>query len=148
MSVVGATFLIRDDKILLLRRGNAAPWCPGQWDLPGGQVEEIEGYDHSMGAVLPHLENTREAATRELYEEAGVWAEPYDLEDVTIVKVEGEDVHFYKLTEWVGEPEFDTTEHQDMKWVTMKEAFRMDVVPGIKRALFLLGFPGVRALGT
>jgi 8-oxo-dGTP pyrophosphatase MutT (NUDIX family) len=144
---VAATFLIRDDKILLLRRGDTAPWMPGKWDLPGGQVEELpplryDGGSKKIVSVYPTFETIEETALRELYEETGVGANVYDLMAVTTIKVEGEPVTFFRLHAWTDEPEFNPDEHQDQRWVTMKEAFRMDVVPGIKRALTIMGSPG------
>jgi 8-oxo-dGTP diphosphatase len=37
-----AVILKKDDKILLLQRGETAPWMPGLWNLPGGGIEEGE----------------------------------------------------------------------------------------------------------
>ena len=48
----------RDNRVLLLRRGMTAPWMPGRWNLPGGNVER--GETPEQGAI------------REAEEEAGV----------------------------------------------------------------------------
>lgn len=54
-SVMVAVF---EDKALILRRGRTAPWKPGYWNLPGGQIDEGE--------------SAIQAAHRELQEEAGM----------------------------------------------------------------------------
>lgn len=48
-----------DRKVLLLRRGETAPWMPGYWNLPGGSVDEFQ-------------ETAESAALRECEEEAGL----------------------------------------------------------------------------
>lgn len=52
--------VIRDNQVLLVRRAN--PPDAGRWGFPGGQID--------------HGETLFEAATRELAEETGVYAEP------------------------------------------------------------------------
>ena len=39
---VAAVILLNEGKALILRRGHTAPWMPGAWNLPGGQMDEGE----------------------------------------------------------------------------------------------------------
>lgn len=50
--------LISNNKLLLLRRGQSAPWMPGRYCLPGGKLEKNESLIH--------------CALRELNEETGI----------------------------------------------------------------------------
>lgn len=101
---------------------------PGKWDLPGGEVNEGE--------------DAKNAAMREAGEEIGCIV--FEAELLTTIQVEKEDVHFFVATGSVRfhalEKDGETRlvpghEHDDYKWVPLKEAIRMDVVPGIRRAL-------------
>ncbi len=53
-----AIMLVREGKVLILRRGMTAPWMPGAWNLPGGLIDEGE--------------NPLEAMKRECMEETGI----------------------------------------------------------------------------
>jgi mutator protein MutT len=118
----GAVIAIKDGKVLLLKRGEDAPWMPGKWDFPGGGIEEGE--------------DPKEAAAREAKEEIGL--ETRTLHELTVVEVEDEPVHFF-YSHWFKPGDLELgSEHDDYKWVSIKEATRMDVVPGILRALHVL----------
>ena len=53
--------LFNGDKVLILKRGDSAPWMPSKWSLPGGMVED--GEDLIV------------AVERELYEETKIKAD-------------------------------------------------------------------------
>lgn len=63
--------LISNNKLLLLKRGETAPWNPGKYCLPGGKLEANE--------------TLLEAAIRELYEETNIVLKSDQLTPVTIV---------------------------------------------------------------
>ena len=50
--------LIKNNKLLLLKRGSTAPWNPDKYCLPGGKLE--------------HNEELIECGARELYEETNI----------------------------------------------------------------------------
>jgi len=65
--------IIRDQKILLLRRAEWAPLWPNYWHCPTGKIEEEE--------------SPRQAAIRETYEEVGLQVTPH-LGTVVAVKAQ------------------------------------------------------------
>lgn len=116
----------KNGKLLLLKRGEGAPWKPGSWDCPGGGIDEGE--------------SPKEAAAREALEEVSM--EVRTLRRLTELDVEGELIHFFVTDLFFGNGPNGTLavgpEHDEFKWVTISEALRMDVVPGLRRALFFL----------
>lgn len=111
----------KDGKLLLLKRGEGAPWMPGKWDFPGGGVDEGE--------------TPKEAAAREALEEVNM--EVRTLRDLTELDVEGELVHFFVTDFYFGTLAVGP-EHDEFRWVTIREALGMDLVPGLRRALHFL----------
>jgi len=63
--LVAKVVLVREGKVLLMRRGMTDKRRPGQWDLPGGAVDEDE--------------DINSAAARETQEEAGITVDPLKL---------------------------------------------------------------------
>jgi len=45
---VVAAAIIKGNKILILQRGDTAPWMPGKWNLPGGMVDSGENNEHAV----------------------------------------------------------------------------------------------------
>jgi 8-oxo-dGTP diphosphatase len=87
-----AVFVIleRGDKVFLLRRQNTG-WADGMLTLPSGHVDK--------GDMV------REAAIKEVKEEAGVDVSPEDLEFVHVDYVRDVYINFYfRATKWKGEP--------------------------------------------
>ena len=65
-NVAKVVVLNQSQEVLLLRRSATDPRRPGEWDFPGGGVDEGETFEA--------------AASRELFEEAGIKVEPSDLQ--------------------------------------------------------------------
>lgn len=84
--------IIRDNKLLLLRRKNTG-WKDGEYGLPAGHLE--------------HGETVKEAAAREAKEEAMADINPNDLQLVHVQHRKGNyeylDLYFF-ATKWSGEP--------------------------------------------
>jgi 8-oxo-dGTP diphosphatase len=106
------------DRLLLVRRGR--PPGAGQWSVPGGRVRPGE--------------RLREAAVRELREEAGVRGECGEL--VGWVERIGRDHHFvifdFRVT--LLDPPSDTVagdDAADVAWVPLAEVSGHDLVPGL-----------------
>lgn len=117
------TFLIQDNKLLLLRRKNTG-WNDGDYGVPAGHVEENE--------------TVSDAALRELYEEAGVTAKKTDLHFVhTMHRRSNYDYIdlFFEVTKWNGTPSLHEPEKSDdLQW------FKIDKLPENMLEQVKLGF--------
>lgn len=119
--------LISDNKLLLLKRGETAPWMPNKYCLPGGGVDKNE--------------SLIKAGARELYEETGIELELDQLIPFTIyypkyskvIFVCNEDVSYSVKLNW---------EHSDYLWVSHKESSLVDLVPGLRVTIKTLGDSG------
>lgn len=108
--------LISDNKLLLLKRGDTAPWMPNKYCLPGGGVDKNE--------------SLIEAAIRELVEETSIELHSNQLTPLTIsypkyskvVFVCNNDNNYSVQLNW---------EHSDYIWVSYKESSQADLVPGL-----------------
>lgn len=88
--VAAFVLLEKDGKIFMLRRLNTG-WADGMWTIPSGHVEKEE--------------RVRDAAIKEVREEAGIIVKGEDLEFLYVHTVADAYVNFYfKATSWEGEP--------------------------------------------
>lgn len=108
--------LISNNKLLLLKRGNTAPWQPNKYCLPGGGVDKNE--------------SLIEAAIRELREETNVILEDSYLTPLTInypkyskiIFVCNKDSSYDVKLNW---------EHSEYQWASYMESFSIPLVPGL-----------------
>ncbi|PYN37765.1 MAG: hypothetical protein DME01_04610 [Candidatus Rokuibacteriota bacterium] len=130
---VGAVIL-HDDKVLLVRRGQAPSF--GKWSLPGGLVE--------LG------ETTREAIAREILEECGIKIRIVDVAGVLdrVVKDDAGRVRYhYVLVDYLAYPDsLDVTAGDDAaeaQWFELGQLAELDTTQGlldmIRRAEALRG---------
>src|SRR5581483_7032995 len=97
------TAIIKDGKVLLLRRQNTG-WMDGFYDLPAGHLEDQE--------------MLKDGAARELKEEAGVDADPKDLELIHVYQNHHrpDNPHYgfiFLANKWTGEPKLVEPEKSD-----------------------------------
>lgn len=120
--------LISGNKLLLLKRGETAPWSPGKYCLPGGKLEPNE--------------SLIDAAVRELREETDIIVSPLDLFAMTVDYKSGYSkivfVHeshnlCYVNLNW---------EHVDYRWASVHDASCMKLVPGLWTTIKALGHWG------
>lgn len=107
--------LIRNNKLLLLRRGETAPWMPGRYCLPGGKLDKGE--------------TLIDCAVRELYEETGIVRDSNKLMPLSVPYKSGwnkvlfidnsEESHSVSLN-W---------EHDHYVWASYSESTTMSLVP-------------------
>ncbi|NDB59010.1 NUDIX hydrolase [bacterium] len=114
-------------KLLILRRGESAPWMPGRYCLPGGHVE-------------PNETNTS-AAIRELNEETGISYPIENLKTITINYSSG-----YSKTVWIAHVNSNNVslnwEHDHYLWVSSMESFLVSLVPGLGTTIKTLSDSG------
>ena len=107
--------LIKDGKVLLLRRSATDEWMPNHYGLPGGKIEPGE--------------NILDGLCRECKEETTLQVLSRDL--IFLPKVSSDKEHaFYYTTKFSGEPKLDF-EHDDFQWVNPKDLSKYKVVPDL-----------------
>lgn len=116
-----------EQKLLLLRRGNSAPWMPGRYCLPGGHAEPNEDLTY--------------AASRELSEEAGI---SYPVDEFKTINIQYK--NGYSKTVWIAVVNSDKVvlnwEHDDYLWVSSAESSTIDLVPGLRTTIKTLADRG------
>jgi 8-oxo-dGTP diphosphatase len=114
--MIAVTIVERGGALLLLRRSPTAPWKPGWWNLPGGEVEDGE---------MP-----LRAAERELFEEAGL--SNTTLTQTATLPTEWGPLHVFKTT---APPEYVPTlcyESDAYRWVSAG-VILADLVPPLEK---------------
>jgi 8-oxo-dGTP pyrophosphatase MutT (NUDIX family) len=107
--------IIKDEKILILKRSSTDEWMPEHYGLPGGKLESRE--------------DILEAVCRECKEETNLIIAPNDLNFLS--KVSGDKKHaFFYTTKFSGEPKLDF-EHDDFTWVEPKDLSKYKLVPDL-----------------
>jgi len=114
--------VIYNNQILLLKRGDTAPWMPGKYCLPGGGVEENESLDH--------------AASRELYEETKIVI-PTKL--MTSMEVNSRDKKKIVFVAYVNSKNVVLNfEHSDYVWAGIKDIAKYKLVPELSTTILTL----------
>jgi 8-oxo-dGTP diphosphatase len=114
----------KDGKILVLKRADDKPVCPGVWDLPGGKWEEGEDVIASI--------------VREVREETGFIIEPDPRPVCTIVTEinPGKPVEFRIYTIRTVSGTFRmSNEHSDARWVAPLEINDLRAMPYVPQLL-------------
>lgn len=119
--------LISSNKLLLLKRGESAPWNPGRYCLPGGKIE--------------HNETLINCAVRELSEETGIVLKSSQLTPIIISYPE------YSKTVFVCNSDSNHVvtlnwEHSHYHWATREDAAAMKLVPGLWTTIKTLAHSG------
>jgi 8-oxo-dGTP diphosphatase len=129
LNIVASAVVVfnEEQEILLLRRGPTAPWMPGRWNLPGGNIDEGE--------------SAEAAAKREAKEEVNLVI--HKLHDAGTYKEmkEGWAASFFCCMphEWSGSPRLSATngimENDNFQWVHINDIFRYPLIPIIDKAI-------------
>lgn len=113
--VAGA--LIRNGKVLLVKRSPHVRHYPGVWDLMGGHVEGDESLE--------------DALRREAFEELRVAIESLQPLATIHDPVEPAEVSVYVVSRWSGEPvNASPDEHSEIRWFSADELPRSAAVDG------------------
>ena len=106
----------------MLKRAKDQPY-PGQWELPGGKLDELETLQDSL--------------RREVFEETGLIinvVEPVVHTDSTVLSKGRYKGHTYisvisRANLEGGKIKLSPEEHDDYKWVTKSEILNLDLAP-------------------
>ena len=125
---VAVAVLLRPDGTFLLAQRPEKKVYAGYWEFPGGKVEPGE--------------TVREALVREIHEELGVEiiaAYPWTTQVFTYPHATVR-LHFYRVTQWQGEPATQPHEHQAIAWQALDNLTVVPLLPAnttVMRALRL-----------
>lgn len=107
--------ILKEDKILIVRRSPTDEWMPGHYGLPGGKLDGDE--------------TPTEALARECKEEVNLEISPKNF--IFLPKVSNNKEHaFFYTTKFSGEPKLDF-EHDDYKWIKPNDLSKYKVVPDL-----------------
>ena len=133
--------LVSNDSSYLFLRRRDGRYLGGQWDIPGGTVEEGE--------------SSEDAAVRECLEETGLSARCGDLlTHYTNADTEGRDLSFHTMTyrlilegdDLDPRVKLSEEEHDDAKWLLLEEAFELPLVWHVRQTLNFARLAGFEPL--
>ena len=99
---VAVGILVREDKALLIQQRRAGTACAGQWEFPGGKLEDGESPETALNREL------REELGIELSETSFLSRVEHDYEHANV------SLHTYLIYRWTGEPQ--GLEGQAISW--------------------------------
>jgi len=118
----------RYDRLLLLLRGETAPWMPNRYCLPGGGLNSGE--------------SLIDGAVREIYEETSIELDSNFLVPMTVKY----NCDYNKIVMVYKSPNMLSVslnwEHSDYQWVGRQTALDMKLVPGLRTTIKTLGDSG------
>lgn len=119
--------VIHQGRILLLLRGQTAPWAPGRWALPGG---------HLKAGETPY-----QGMRRELREETGIDL-PYAAWSIPLID---RNSSLFLVAVPTDQVALLDGEHDEFRWINPADLHRYDPAPGvaplIQAALHLAQLP-------
>jgi 8-oxo-dGTP diphosphatase len=125
---IAACFCEYEGKFLfLLRQPDKS--CGNTWGIPGGKVDKGQ--------------TAQEGVLRELFEETGWTIDANDIQDLGTVFIRYPTHDFtYSmfLTTFTQAPPvvvLNPVEHQEGRWITLKEALKLPLIPGEDECIFL-----------
>lgn len=123
---VAAGVLLKDKKILIMKRGNDAPRYPSTWDFIGGQIHEDE--------------SAEDCIVREAKEECGLdvrikkWSKSFE-----IIDEYGRVIVIPYLLESDSDEVKLSFEHSEYKWIDPKELKKYECATDIYQDLKMFG---------
>lgn len=120
--------LIQSNRLLLLRRGESAPWMPGRYCLPGGRLDSNE--------------SLIDCAVREMFEETGLKLHTNELIPVTISYTSYSKIVYVCNSVGLYDVKLNW-EHSEYHWATMEQSLSMSLVNGLATTIKTLGGRGL-----
>ena len=125
VSLVTKCFILNiNGELLILKRSNKAIIRPGDWDLPGGMVEDKE--------------NPNEAITREILEETGITSRSSKLVFVSTEQSPAYILTFFYVTHVENDIVKISTEHTDYQWISVNEFLKLNLPKKFTEAVAFL----------
>ena len=132
--VVVTGIVVKGDRFLIMKRSEKEKAFPGMWTVPGGKLVYHEYSKLPYKTKFPQWYNAVEWVLRkEIKEEAGIEIQkPQYLCDIVFVRPDGFPV--VTLSYWAKYKSGKVRIGKDMTdfaWVTLKEAGKYELIPGI-----------------
>lgn len=126
--VVTGGFIVKKVKFLLAKRADDDTFYPGDWEIPGGQLE--------FG------EEANDGVLRELLEETGLEVEAISPVSVINYMNEEKNVQYIQIN-YLCKTQDDVVvklshEHSDYKWIDFEELSKFEMHPEMKKAIYSL----------
>ena len=102
-------FIFDEDRFLMIRRTETAPFKPGAWDIPGGEVEPREA---PIAAAAREAQEETQLKVRNL---RAIPKHPRSRRQYFVTN------EFSGTIRFVPNPEHGEMEHDDYQWVTFEE---------------------------
>ncbi len=111
--------VVKDGKVLLIKRSNYSGYNDGKWDLPGGRIEEKEG--------------AFEGHKREVFEETKLKIEIIEpIRSWVVDRPKGKHVGVTFLSRFLEGKVFLSNEHTEFRWLSPEEINKTNAEQWIK----------------
>jgi len=133
--------VVKDDKVLILKRADHEKVYPGKWTVPGGKMERSEYEQTPKTTADAWYGIIEETVRREVREESALEVdEPRYL--LSLVFIRPDDIPVVTISYWAywksGDVVLDR-DHSDFAWVTPDEAATYDMIEGIAEEIAEVG---------
>jgi 8-oxo-dGTP diphosphatase len=125
---VAACFITVKDNVLFIKR-HAHCSEPSKWGIPGGKLEKDE--------------TAHQAVVREIKEETGLHL-PLEVKHLGTVYIRYPEVDFiyhmygHTLSDYPEQIVIDPQEHQEYRWMTLREALQLPLIRGEDECIYLV----------
>jgi len=125
---VAACFITVKDNVLFIKR-HAHCSEPNKWGIPGGKLEKDEA--------------AHQAVVREIKEETGLHL-PLEVKHLGTVYIRYPEVDFiyhmygHDLSDYPEQIVIDPQEHQEYRWMTLREALQLPLIRGEDECIYLV----------
>jgi len=119
-----AVIVDEDNKILLLKRGNKAPWMPSKWSLVGGAIEKGESAEE---AVKREIKEEINLDINKFTKSFTIQRNPDSIETIFACRYKGDPTDI-KLNE----------EHTNYGWYDVDEMTYLEIVPNLLEYISLV----------
>ncbi len=110
--------VVKNGKVLLLKRGPTDDWMPGKWCFPGGGIDRGEG--------------PFQGALRELHEEAGLVLKAHDILPVGMIERDHTTIYVFMAEAPRGRVRLLDGEHSEFRWVSPDAIHSLRTIPLVK----------------
>lgn len=131
--VVPTCIVVRDGKVLIMKRGDHEKAYPGKWTVPGGKLDRVEYETKPKTTTDAWYNLVEDTLRREVREEAGLEIKkPKYLLDCVFIRPD--DIPVVVLSyyaEWESGEVTPSKDFSDYAWIDPAEAGNYEMIEGI-----------------